>query len=360
MPLPTARASLSKARVVTEVSGTKRILAEYGPDGRLLRIRVLPLSRGATADLPPVTPQPRPAPQARPPPAPPEEPPAMTTPRKRLFFGKRKDAPPAEPPTEAPPAEPEPVAAPVPPPAAIEAAPEPVPVEEAPAPVDAAPVAPEPIRFDEPEPLPERAGPVDAALDAAVHEDFSLPEVEAETRHAHVDIVEEGLAAAEADAAAPPVEPMRFEIVAIERIEPAAPEPVVEEAPAAAVPEDVPVPVVEVDAPEPVAPPMPEPVVETPVAEPVPEPLAAPVEEPEALVAPEPAEAFLEPLVEAAPARPLADLVPDLERRVDALLATQDRPHKARKRAPIPVPAFEPLRREPWEERLDALLGQRA
>ena len=33
-----------------------------------------------------------------------------------------------------------------------------------------------------------------------------------------------------------------------------------------------------------------------------------------------------------------------------------DLPAKRRKRAPIPAPAFEPLLREPWEDRLDAAL----
>jgi hypothetical protein len=56
---------------------------------------------------------------------------------------------------------------------------------------------------------------------------------------------------------------------------------------------------------------------------------------------------------------PLASLdVPDLDARVDALLAERARAAKAKKRAPLPVPQFEPLRREPWEARLEAMLSK--
>jgi hypothetical protein len=49
--------------------------------------------------------------------------------------------------------------------------------------------------------------------------------------------------------------------------------------------------------------------------------------------------------------------VPDLDARVDAALARRDRPRK--KRAPLPVPQFAPLAREPWEERLEKALAGR-
>jgi hypothetical protein len=58
------------------------------------------------------------------------------------------------------------------------------------------------------------------------------------------------------------------------------------------------------------------------------------------------------------PAPPVRYDVPDLDAKVDALLARRDRPVRARKRAPIPIPQFEPLRREPWEDRLDKALGR--
>ncbi|MFA5860658.1 MAG: hypothetical protein WDA16_03090 [Candidatus Thermoplasmatota archaeon] len=50
--------------------------------------------------------------------------------------------------------------------------------------------------------------------------------------------------------------------------------------------------------------------------------------------------------------------VADLESRVDSLFLDPARRHKPKKRAPLPVPQFEPLPREPWEERLDKALGR--
>ena len=126
--------------------------------------------------------------------------------------------------------------------------------------------------------------------------------------------------------------------------------------PPPAPPEGLPVTLLPYEEPAPVAeaPPPPRPAFEVVAIErveppaPPPEPEAGPM--PAAL--PEP-----EPVVEAPPERVRYE-VPDLESRVDALFAQRDRPVKARKRAPLPVPQFEPLGREPWEDRLDATLAK--
>jgi hypothetical protein len=97
-----------------------------------------------------------------------------------------------------------------------------------------------------------------------------------------------------------------------------------------------------------------EPVEEVAIAPPVaaePEPAAPPPSaQPELESVPEPPVAEPEA---AAPPEPRRFEVPDLEKRVDELLAKGP---PRRKRAPVPVPQFEPLRREPWEDRLDAAL----
>jgi hypothetical protein len=78
-----------------------------------------------------------------------------------------------------------------------------------------------------------------------------------------------------------------------------------------------------------------------------------------AAVTPEPIMVAPEPEPLPAPPASYAALVPDLDDRVDAILTRQDAPAKRRKRAPIPAPLFEPLRREPWEDRLDIALAGR-
>lgn len=103
-------------------------------------------------------------------------------------------------------------------------------------------------------------------------------------------------------------------------------------------------------APPPPPPSPPEPVVEAlpPSPEPVPEPVVEappPAPEPEPVPAPAPWVAYVE-------------RVPDVDERVDALIAERARNNKTKKRAPIPVPSFEPIRREAWEERLDKALGK--
>ena len=57
------------------------------------------------------------------------------------------------------------------------------------------------------------------------------------------------------------------------------------------------------------------------------------------------------------PARPISLDIPDLEARVDAVVAQRAQRSKAKKRAPLPVPQFAPLKREPWEDRLERVLS---
>jgi hypothetical protein len=147
-----------------------------------------------------------------------------------------------------------------------------------------------------PEPTPE------APIPTVVHYEEPEPLPEAAAAEAPVFVHEEP--------PAPPPVPRRFEIVALE----------------------------EVSEPQPVPEPTPEPVVIAPEPEPAPEPAPEPVP---------------------APPRRYSAEVPDVDQRVDALLARADAPAKRRKRARIPAPVFEPLRREAWEERLDkAISGQ--
>jgi len=111
-----------------------------------------------------------------------------------------------------------------------------------------------------------------------------------------------------------------------------------------------------------------EPVAPPPVAEPEPAPAPPPEPAPpiEAPPAPEPIPDLAvetEPLAPAPPAAPeppvpLAPRVPDLERRVDSLLAERQGRPAPRRRAPLPVPRFDPIPREAWEDRLDAVLSR--
>lgn len=350
------------ARTVEEISGGKRIVREYDADGQLLRILVLPLRTGA-ADLPPATAPPR-APE-----------PASTA--ARALFGRKKDA--ALAPTPAPAAAP----APAPAPARAEPAPPPA-APEPPAPTSAAPPpAPPPprptvrVRFaNEPAPaagidvvvedLAPPAPPIIVeTLDEARAEAEPAPEAEAppiaftepEPASPIVFTEPEPVAAArrEEEPAPPPLPPRRpavFEVLSVEplRAEPEpAPAPALEPQPARE-PEVAPEPEPIVLAPEPEAAREPEPIVLAP--EPAHEP---PRElEPDAVVT-----LALEPEPEREPPRApesYVALVPDVDARVDALLARTDLPAKRRKRAPIPAPVFAPLAREPWEERLDAAL----
>jgi hypothetical protein len=227
---------VARPQTIVELSGHRRLVREYDEHGRLVRVRIEPVTLGVTPDLPAVekrAPPPRSAPQAAPPPAPAEALPL----------------PPPEPAVEPP--------APAPP-----------------------PVAPRP-----PEPIVE------------------------------------------------PPRPRRFEVLAVERATPPPP-PRVEPAPEPA------------RAPEPPPPPQArsaedadEPVGIRRAPEP---PRVEPPPEPERLPEPEP---------------PRHYEVPDLDARVDAALQRRDRP-KAKKRAPLPVPQFEPIQREPWEDRLDAVLSK--
>ena len=288
-------------RVVEEIAAGRRLVREYDDAGRLLRIRLLPLSRGATADLPPVERAP--------------EPPAAEVSRssaaRALFWRKRPDKP----------------AAPQPAPDVAAA-----PVEE-PAPAQApAPAAPRiHVRFeDEPSTAVEGIEVVVEPLPIVFR--FTAPPVaapEPEPAPAPIVFVEPEPLAPEPDPLPPP-KPLAFEVVAVEEVREPEPEP------------EPPAPMAEPPAPPAeVAPPPPEPV---------------PLQEERAPESrPEPARE--EPPVPEPPAS-YAALVPDVDEKVDAVLARQDAPDKRRKRAPIPAPAFEPLRREPWEDRLDAVLGR--
>jgi hypothetical protein len=145
------------------------------------------------------------------------------------------------------------------------------------------PRAPAPIEAAPP-PEPTRAAP--SAIEAALAAEWPAPEP---------------------IRAAPPT----FEILAVERIEPA---PMREE------------------------------------TTPTPAPVVAPEPEPAVLNAPEPA-----PAPERSP-KPLAQIVPDVDERVDAILTAREGKPRPRRRRPLDVPRFEPLREEPWEARLDAML----
>jgi len=277
---------VADGHIVEEISGDRKLVREYDAAGQLVRIRVLPLTHGATPDLPPVAPTPRP-------------PPADEAPKQRGGIFSRKTSPPnAPPPTGSPPAEPTPA---------------PPPVAPAPAPADA------------PTPSPPPARPV------------------------HVRFADEAPRAGTIDVI---VEPVLAPIVFATPEPAAAPEPT---------PEQVPLAFVE---PEPLPDAQPAPLEATPAPPPrrstfhivAVEPLAPPpAAPPEPAVEPEP-----QPTPEPRPQPPASyvALVPDVDERVDAVLAREDAPAKRRKRAPIPAPAFEPLTREPWEERLDAALAR--
>lgn len=198
------------------------------------------------------------------------------------------------------------------------------------------PEAPAPAPPPAPPPLPAPAAPTPRhvavlaprAAHVALERPAQLPELEVETEpmppaspavipvgpvEEVLEAVEEEIAALQASAPAPPPPPsppapVTFEVLASEPLVRPAPEP------------------------EPAPPSEPEP---------------APV--PEALPEPEPAR---EP-------EPLAPRIPDLEARVDSLLAQRQGKPAPRKRAPLDVPRFEPLARDAWEERLDAILASR-
>lgn len=281
-------------RTVIEVSGARRILREYDDGGRLVKIRVEPLSFGPTSDLPPVTPTPR-APKADPAaPQPRPEPPATLA------------APEERPPENT-------IVA------ALRAEREPAPED------DGLPVTLE--AYDEP--APAAANP------------YLLPAAEPVPPPAE----------------ATPAPPPAFEIVRVERVAVVAeavpvaapdPEPLLDLDPLPA--EEPPPALAEVAEPEPPTDPDPFPATE-------PDGLEEPVRDPE----PVPEVKIVEdvaPLVEAAapePAPRFAELVPDVDSRVDALLRDR-RPRK--RRARLAVPFFPPLAREPWESRLDEVLGR--
>jgi len=193
-----------------------------------------------------------------------------------------------------------------PPPPAPEPAPEPTP-EPAPAPLPLLEVVTEPF-----EPAPRRL----EVLPARAPRVALAP-----------TLVERALEAAawqEAPREAPPPAPRTFEIVSIERVVVAPPVPI-------AIPEPEPAPEVEP--------------VRVEVQGPEPEP-AAPVA----------VEIEVTPIEEPAPVL-LRDRVPDLDARVDALLREREGAPRPRRRRPLDVPRFDPLRREPWEDRLDAALS---
>jgi hypothetical protein len=134
-------------------------------------------------------------------------------------------------------------------------------------------------------------------------------------------VVERALEAAAWEQPAAP--PLAFEIVAVERVVPQ-PQPEPEPQP----------------QPEPVAAPEPPPTeVEVRIEGPAPEP-AADV-----------------PVAFDAPPVPLRERVPDLEARVEAALRAGAGKPRPRRRAPLAVPRFAPLTREPWEDRLDKVLS---
>jgi protein TonB len=134
-------------------------------------------------------------------------------------------------------------------------------------------------------------------------------------------VVERALEAAAWEQPAAPPRPLAFEIVAVERIVPQ--------------PQPQPQP-----APEPVAAPEPPPAeVEVRIEGPTPEP------------------AVDVPVAFDTPPVPLRERVPDLEARVEAALRAGAGKPRPRRRAPLAVPRFTPLAREPWEDRLDAVLS---
>lgn len=332
---------MAEGRSVEEISGDKRIVREYDADGKLLRIKVYPLTKGATADLPPVAPTPRPEPRAKEARRGEEKPTAAPRASPALFWRRNKEPSKEQPASErerAPPFEPVPAREPA---------------SEPSREVDAQPER-APIVYEEPEPAPEPAPePTRAAEPVRVEyrEPEPLPEPAQEPEPVPAPVLE---------SPAPALRPAAFQVIAVEEVPPPPPpmhvrfaeeperagftnvtvEPV--KAPEAPAPE--PAAIVAAVAPEPG---LVEPVVAAPAPTPDPEPIPAPEPEP----------------IAAAPIalRPprYAEIVPDVEDRVDALLARADAPAKRRKRATIPAPSFEPLRKEPWEARLDKLLDPR-
>jgi hypothetical protein len=135
---------------------------------------------------------------------------------------------------------------------------------------------------------------------------------------------------------APPVEaptprpapPRGFEILAVERVVAAPPPRAIVEAP----------------PPAPAPGPEPEVAVRVEIQGPEPEPEAPSVVEIETAAAPEP--------------QPLAPRIPDLDGRIDALLRAREGAPRRRRRSPLDVPRFAPLRRDAWEDRLDAVLSR--
>lgn len=99
-------------------------------------------------------------------------------------------------------------------------------------------------------------------------------------------------------------------------------------------------------------------------AQPEPEPLVA-VPEPESTPEPEPQHVTRVPVIDKDREGPqpvrirYSERVPDVESRVDEVLAAREAQRKeAKKRKPIEIPHFAPLPREAWEERLDAMLKE--
>ena len=234
-------------------------------------------------------------------PVPPSAPPVASSPPRPLAPVEPARAPPAP----APPPPPPP--APAPEPARAPPAQPPSPPAPPPEPAQLSPPAPEPETlpvelepYEEPAMAPASSTPLAHALDAA----------------------SETLA------------PARFEILAVHAI--------ADEPPA------------RVEAP-------PEPAPIAAAAAPA-EPIIAPPVEVEPIVVKHASPTVLRPRARAVSLVRirLAPHVPDLEKRVDALLARKPRVEKKRPtRAHIEVPRFAPLKRSAWEDRLDAVLRER-
>lgn len=372
---------MAQRRTIIEIGPFRRIVREYDAEGNLERIRAEPLS----APTPPPPPDPAPV--------------AEEATRRRGFslFGASRRRERVEPPApssiaeEAPP-EPEP---------AVAEAPAPEPPVEAPSPPsrfnrflrrevppDPAPPAPDPVVEPAPvalleaamEELPVALEPYEEPDDASrppTPEDFApepvleeVAEIASETPplpEPGPEFFEEEPPAAASVAAMPEPEPS-FEIVSVERILPPPREeiPVIvtEAQPPAPAPETLPVGLepYEEPAPEPPALPPPEPGAVPAAVEVAVEVEAAPLPPPpEPVPEPEPAPPVtVTAQPEPTPPRRLLEEVPDVDARVDAVLRARRDASRRRRRAPLPVPRFEPLRREPWEDRLDRVLREKS
>ncbi|HUR69496.1 MAG TPA: hypothetical protein VM370_09645 [Candidatus Thermoplasmatota archaeon] len=341
-----------KPRTVEETTPSgKRLLRDYDPSGKLTGIRILPALPAPTAakrglfgrarkELPTPAPDASPAPASSsvttgaPPPEPaplsaPPPPPAIharfpdeaAKPGIDIVverFGPAKAPPSPQLLTPAPDASPAPTSSSVTtgaPSAAPSAAPPPPPAVHTRLPEEPARPGIDVLLEPLSDPPAPRQPPLVLPEVVALRADIVVPAPEPDER-AIVFREPEPVAAAGAEPEIVYVPPRRFEVVALEEVVEAAPAPG---------PERVP-------EPKPESKPEPEP-------EPKPEP------------EPEPEDDRLRP--------PYVAAVPDVDQRVDALLTRADAPAKRRKRAPVPAPSFEPLAREPWEDRLDAALAGR-